>query len=109
MFIEIPKGDAILLKCVLHDWTNEDCVRILKNCWRSLSERGKVIIVDMITPIKPEINDISSNIVFGMDMTMLTQSSGGQERSFSQIETLASDSGFLRCEIICHANSHCVI
>ncbi|KAG2331556.1 hypothetical protein Bca52824_002736 [Brassica carinata] len=109
MFKEIPKGDAIFLKCVLHDWTNEDCVRILKNCWRSLSERGKVIIVDMITPIKPEINDFSSNIVFAMDMTMLTQCSGGKERSFSQIETLASDSGFLRCEVICQANSHCVI
>ncbi|ESQ29063.1 hypothetical protein EUTSA_v10023537mg [Eutrema salsugineum] len=109
MFTEIPKGDAILMKWILHDWTDEDCVKILKNCLQSLSKRGKVIIVDMIIPEKPKIKDLSSNIVFGMDMTMLTQLSGGKERSFSQIKTLASDSGFHRCEVICRAYSFCVV
>ncbi|VVA93625.1 unnamed protein product [Arabis nemorensis] len=109
MFTEIPKGDAIFMKWILHDWTDEDCVKILKNCWKSLSEGGKVIIVEMITPVKPKINDFSSNIVFAMDMSMLAQCSGGKERSFSQIETLALKSGFLRCEIICYAYSYCVI
>ncbi|EOA33902.1 hypothetical protein CARUB_v10021394mg [Capsella rubella] len=109
MFIEIPKGDAILLKWILHDWTDEDCVKILKKCWRSLSVKGKVIIVEMITPEDPKDNDISSNIVFGLDMLMLTQCSGGKERSLSQFKTLASDSGFLCCEIICLAYSYYVI
>ncbi|CAA7021652.1 unnamed protein product [Microthlaspi erraticum] len=30
MFIEIPKGDAIFMKWILHDWSDEDCVKILK-------------------------------------------------------------------------------
>jgi len=68
-----------------------------------------VIIVEVVTPEEPKINDISSNIVFGMDMLMLAVSSGGKERSLSQFETLASDSGFLRCVIICHAFSYSVI
>ncbi|VYS49845.1 unnamed protein product [Arabidopsis thaliana] len=93
MFKEIPKGDAIFMKWILHDWTDEDCVKILKNCWKSLPEKGKVIIVEVVTPEEPKINDISSNIVFGMDMLMLAVSSGGKERSLSQFETLASDSG----------------
>lgn len=63
----------------------------------------------MVTPVEPKINDISSNVVLAMDMLMLTQSSGGKERTLSQFETLASDSGFLRCEIICHAFSYSVI
>ncbi|XP_023643757.1 indole glucosinolate O-methyltransferase 4 isoform X2 [Capsella rubella] len=109
MFKEIPKGDAIVMKWILHDWNDEDCVKILRNCWKSLSEKGKVIIIDMITPVEPKINDTSSNIVFGMDMFMLTQCSGGKERSLPQFETLAFDSGFIRCEIICHSYSYSVI
>ncbi|KAG2249801.1 hypothetical protein Bca52824_089429 [Brassica carinata] len=109
MFIEVPKGDAILMKRVLHDWTDQDCVKILKNCWRSLPEKGKVIIVDIVTPIEPKNGDVFSNIVFSMDMLMLTQCSGGKERSLSQFEALASASGFLTCEIICLAYAFSVI
>ncbi|VVA95634.1 unnamed protein product [Arabis nemorensis] len=109
MFIEVPKGDAIFMKWILHDWTDEHCIKILKNCWKSLPEKGKVIIVEMITPIEPKRGDFSSNIVFGMDLLMLAQCSGGKERSFSQFESLAFDSGFLRCEIICVAYSYSVV
>lgn len=68
-----------------------------------------MILVEMITPLKPKINDVSSKLVLGRDMVMLTQCSGGREKSFSQFETLASDSGFLRCEIICSVNAFHVI
>ncbi|CAA7022844.1 unnamed protein product [Microthlaspi erraticum] len=109
MFIEVPKGDAIFMKLVLHDWNDEDCVKILKNCWKSLHEKGKVIIVEMVRPVKPKINDASSKVVLARDMVMLTLCSGGQEKSLSQFETLAFDSGFRRCEIICRVNSYHVI
>ncbi|KAG7540756.1 S-adenosyl-L-methionine-dependent methyltransferase [Arabidopsis thaliana x Arabidopsis arenosa] len=109
MFIEVPKGDAIFMKWILHDWNDEDCVKILKNCWKSLPEKGKVIIVDMVTPSEPKSDDLFSNIVFGMDMLVLTQCSGGKERSFSQFEALASASGFLKCEISALAYTYSVI
>ncbi|EFH63949.1 O-methyltransferase family 2 protein [Arabidopsis lyrata subsp. lyrata] len=109
MFIEVPKGDAIFMKWILHDWGDEHCIKILKNCWKSLPEKGKVIIVEMITPMEPKPNDFSSNTVLGMDLLMLTQCSGGKERSLSQFENLAFASGFLRCEIICLAYSYSVI
>ncbi|VVA95633.1 unnamed protein product [Arabis nemorensis] len=109
MFIEVPKGDAIFMKWILHDWTDEHCIKLLKNCWKSLPEKGKVIIVDMITPTEPKGGEISSNIVFAMDMLMLTQCSGGKERSLSEFENLAFDSGFLRCEVICLAYSYSII
>jgi hypothetical protein len=32
MFDEIPRCQAILMKWVLHDWSDEKCVDILKNC-----------------------------------------------------------------------------
>ncbi|XP_010416696.1 PREDICTED: indole glucosinolate O-methyltransferase 4-like [Camelina sativa] len=109
MFIEVPKGDAIFMKWILHDWTDELCIKILKNCWKSLPEKGKVIIVEMITPTEPKSGDFSSNTVFAMDLLMLTQCSGGKERSISQFESLAFGSGFVRCDIICLAYSYSVI
>ncbi|KAA3462336.1 caffeic acid 3-O-methyltransferase-like [Gossypium australe] len=32
MFENVPRGDAIFLKLVLHDWSDEKCLRLLKNC-----------------------------------------------------------------------------
>ncbi|KAG7590472.1 Winged helix DNA-binding domain superfamily [Arabidopsis suecica] len=109
MFIQVPKGDAVFMKWILHDWTDEHCIKILKNCWKSLPEKGKVIIVEFVTPKEPMSGDLSSNTVFAMDLLMLTQCSGGKERSLSQFENLAFASGFLRCEIICLAYSYSVI
>ncbi|KAJ4909159.1 O-methyltransferase family protein [Raphanus sativus] len=109
MFIEVPKGDAVFMKWILHDWTDELCMKLLKNCWKSLPENGKVIIVDLITPSEPKSGDFSSNYMFGMDMLMLTQCSGGKERSFLQLENLAFGSGFLRCEVVCGVHSYSVI
>ncbi|XP_010438010.1 PREDICTED: indole glucosinolate O-methyltransferase 4-like isoform X1 [Camelina sativa] len=109
MFIEVPKGDAIFMKWILHAWNDEDSVKILRNCWKSLPEKGKVVIVDMVTPTEPKSDDFFSNIVFGMDMLMLTQCSGGKERSFSQFEALASASGFQKCEIAALAYTFSVI
>ncbi|CAH8381577.1 unnamed protein product [Eruca vesicaria subsp. sativa] len=109
MFIEVPKGDAVFMKLILHDWTDEHCIKLLKNCWKSLPEKGKVIVVDMITPTEPKGSDLFSNTVFAMDMLMLTQCSGGKERSFSQLENLAHGSGFVKCEIVCLAYSYSVI
>ncbi|CAH8357619.1 unnamed protein product [Eruca vesicaria subsp. sativa] len=109
MFTEIPKGDAMFLKWILHCWNDEDCVKILKNCWRSLPETGKVIIVDVMKPTQPKIEDLYSNNAFAKDMVMLTFLSGGQERYFCEIEALAFASGFRRCEIICLAYSYSVI
>ncbi|KAG7587380.1 Winged helix DNA-binding domain superfamily [Arabidopsis thaliana x Arabidopsis arenosa] len=109
MFIEVPKGDAVFMKWILHDWTDEHCIKVLKNCWKSLPEKGKVIIVELVTPKEPMSGDLSSNTVFAMDLLMLTQCSGGKERSLSQFQNLAFASGFLRCEIICLAYSYSVI
>ncbi|PIN01555.1 hypothetical protein CDL12_25940 [Handroanthus impetiginosus] len=52
MFEAIPHADVVLLKWILHDWNDEDSVRILKKCKDAISNKkdkgGKVIIIDMI-------------------------------------------------------------
>ncbi|KAG7604054.1 O-methyltransferase domain [Arabidopsis thaliana x Arabidopsis arenosa] len=64
MFIDVPKGDAIFMRRILRDWNDKDCVKILTNCWKSLPEKGKVIIVDMVAPSEPKSDDIFSKVVW---------------------------------------------
>ncbi|VAH12641.1 unnamed protein product [Triticum turgidum subsp. durum] len=47
----VPPADAVLLKHVLHNWSDEDCVKILTRCRQAIShgaKAGKVIIIDTV-------------------------------------------------------------
>ena len=47
-FESIPNGaDAHLLKNTLHDWSDEDCLRILKNIYAAAEPRTKLLVVLM--------------------------------------------------------------
>jgi predicted RNA-binding protein with EMAP domain len=40
-----------MLQWVLHDWSDDECVKILKNCRKAMpskKEGGKVIIIDIV-------------------------------------------------------------
>ncbi|KAF2608784.1 hypothetical protein F2Q68_00046622 [Brassica cretica] len=106
---EVPKGEAIFMKWVFHAWNDENCIKILKNCWSSLPEKGKVIVVEMVMPKEPKSDDCSPNIGYTVDMFMLSLRGGGGERTLSQYEALAYASGFRRCELICRSFSFSLI
>lgn len=51
MFESFPSAHAVFLKWVMHDWGDEDCIKILKNCKKAIAPKdvgGKVIIADMV-------------------------------------------------------------
>ncbi|KAF8719267.1 hypothetical protein HU200_023963 [Digitaria exilis] len=51
MFESVPPADAMFFKWVLHDWGDEECTMILKNCRKAIPPRekgGKVIIIDIV-------------------------------------------------------------
>ncbi|KMZ71548.1 Glutathione S-transferase-O-methyltransferase fusion protein 5 [Zostera marina] len=90
MFENIPSGDAILLKWILHDWSDEQCVLLLKKCWETLGEKGKVIVIEGIVPISPN----ARNPIFESDVNMLTYCKGGKERTEMEFSSLAKKAGF---------------
>ncbi|EOY16315.1 Caffeic acid 3-O-methyltransferase 1 [Theobroma cacao] len=102
MFESVPKGDAIFMKWILHDWSDEHCLKLLKNCWEALPNGGKVIIVESILPEAPD-SSVSSNIVCEQDLLMLAQNPGGKERTRKEYEALALRTGFSGSEVICCA------
>ncbi len=50
MFKEVPTADAYMLKLVLHDWNDQECVQILSNIRRAASGKGRVLIIEHIVP-----------------------------------------------------------
>jgi hypothetical protein len=44
-FESVPAGDLYLLRFIHHDWNDEDCIRILKNCRRAMLPNSKLVLV----------------------------------------------------------------
>lgn len=93
LFVSIPTGDAIFLKWILHDWSDEECIQILKNCYKALPISGKAIIVEQILPEIPERSDAVRDVYF-MDLCMMVSFHHAKERTEREFRALASEAGF---------------
>ncbi|KAK9150231.1 hypothetical protein Syun_008540 [Stephania yunnanensis] len=100
MFQGIPSADAVLLKWILHDWNDEDCLKILKRCREAIVSKekvGKVIIIDIVVDHKGGNHD-STELQLMLD-TVLMISVDGRERSEREWEKLFMESGFTSYKI----------
>ncbi|KAJ3690476.1 hypothetical protein LUZ61_019640 [Rhynchospora tenuis] len=95
MFVKIPPADAILLKTVLHDWPDEDCVRILKRCKEAIEStknNGKVIVMDLVLDVETDDSkETETKLLFNFSMMSLA---GGKERTKKEWHDLILNAGF---------------
>ncbi|KAL5540023.1 hypothetical protein UlMin_043978 [Ulmus minor] len=108
MFVSVPKGDAIFMKWICHDWNDEHCLKILKNCYETLPVDGKVIVAECILPVAPG-SSLSTRCTVNNDVNMLVYNSGGKERTEKEFEALAEGAGFQGFRVVCEAfNIHVI-
>lgn len=107
MFETVPTGDAIFMKWIMHDWSDEDCIKILKNCRKAIPDTGKVIIVDVVLEadqgddiVKKKKKALDPNLGIVFDLVMVAHSSGGKERTEKEWKTILLEGGFGRYNII---------
>ncbi|XP_030928290.1 xanthohumol 4-O-methyltransferase-like isoform X1 [Quercus lobata] len=99
MFEAIPNADAVFMKWIMHDWNDESCVKILKNCRKAIPEEtGKVIIADVV--LQPEGNGLFDDTCLVFDLLMIAHSSGGKERTELEWKKVLEEGGFPRYNII---------
>ncbi|CAK9316187.1 unnamed protein product [Citrullus colocynthis] len=94
MFKVIPPADALFLKWILHDWSDEECVKILKNCKAAITSngyKGKVVVIDIVVRNKKEEDSMETQLLFDMLMMILV---GGKEREEKQWAQLIKEAGF---------------
>jgi hypothetical protein len=97
-FETVPSGgDLYFFKQLLHDWDDDSCLRLLRNC-RSRMEAGKKILVveQLIQPAGP------GRSALVLDMLMLALFTG-QERTEEQFRRLFASSGFALSQVIATA------
>ncbi|KAF9661715.1 hypothetical protein SADUNF_Sadunf19G0097500 [Salix dunnii] len=101
MFESVPSADAILLKWILHDWSDEECVKILQQCKEALGRNGKiggkVIIIDMILG-NQNWDEKSAETQLFFDLFIMACVSG-RERSEKELANLFFAAGFSNYKI----------
>ncbi|CAN8273637.1 unnamed protein product [Cochlearia groenlandica] len=101
MFVSVPKGDVIFLKWICHDWSDEHCLKLLKNCFEALPKNGKVIVMECLVPVTPDSSLLTKQVVH-LDCIMMAHTAGGRERTEEEFETLAIKVGFKGFKVICN-------
>ncbi|KAL6198683.1 hypothetical protein ACLB2K_028472 [Fragaria x ananassa] len=96
MLETIPDTQAIMLKWILHNWDDDHCKKILRNCWNALPNNGKVIVVEYcVLPEVIENTPETKNMLLVCDLLMMTFCTG-KERTTSQYDALAKSVGFIK-------------
>ncbi|KAK7257400.1 hypothetical protein RIF29_31356 [Crotalaria pallida] len=102
MFEAIPPTNSILLKSIMHNWNDEECIIILKNCKEAIIEskgiKGKVIIIDMVIGIEKGDNEtVETQLFYDMEMMVLVT---GKQRTEKEWAKLFFSAGFSTYNII---------
>ncbi|OMO70422.1 O-methyltransferase, family 2 [Corchorus olitorius] len=108
MFIDVPQGDVIFMKWVLHDWDDDRCLKLLKNCYNALPEFGKVVVVETILPESPSTDIVTKNNMM-IDMSMFNILPGAKERTKEQYKAMATKVGFTTFKLVCCAYGYWVM
>jgi hypothetical protein len=94
-FVALPENaDAYLMSHVLHDWDDDLCVAILRNCRAAIDPDGRLLIVEMVLPPGGEPHPSQM-----LDMIMLAIA-GGMERTEEQYGELLRRGGFRLTRVV---------
>lgn len=86
----IPSGgDAYIMKNIMHNFDDKDCVTILKNIRKVIPQNGRILILEMVIP---EDNKPFYGKVF--DLQMLLGADGAKERTKNEFAEIFSLAGF---------------
>jgi SAM-dependent methyltransferase len=88
-FQSVPgDADAYVLANVLHDWDDDNAVRILRSCREAMRGETRLLLIDYLVPAHPDPHPAKT-----MDLLMLMYT-GGRERTETELKDLLTQAGF---------------
>jgi O-methyltransferase domain len=94
-FKSVPTGgDAYILKRILHDWSDQRCVRILRTCREAMGEKTRILVVDAVVP--PGNESHPSKV---MDILMMALVEG-RERTEEEFRELYRQAGLKLTRVV---------
>lgn len=88
MFESVPEADVYFMKHILHDWNDEECVRILQNVHAASPSKARVFVAEFVIP-DPKTPHFSK--LFDVHMLCATT---GRERTEKEYAVLFEQSGW---------------
>jgi SAM-dependent methyltransferase len=89
-FTEVPAGaDTYLMRWVLHNWSDDQCARVLENCHRAMRPSGRLLVLEQVMP--PRVDPSTETV--SLDLGMLVHL-GGCERTEDEFRQLLRRGGF---------------
>lgn len=85
-----------MLQWILHDWSDEDCVRILQRCKEAIPLGGKVIIIETVMDNDKDPEITRQRLIMNMHMMLFH---GGKERTKEEWQMLIHTAGYSKCQI----------
>ena len=90
-FDAIPRGgDLYLLSRVVHDWPDDDAVRILQSCRRAMNDDARLVLVEAVIADRP--SDQPGAVLMDLHMLVLGL---GKERTAAEFSALLARAGFV--------------
>jgi O-methyltransferase domain/Dimerisation domain len=87
-FESVPAGgDVYLVKHILHDWNDAECVKILRNVREAMIQVGRVVVVEMLITDKGPPSPVAL-----LDLNMLVMLTG-KERTAEDFAALFAKAG----------------
>lgn len=103
-FDSVPEGaDIYYLRHILHDWRDEEAIKILSSCRKAMSENARLLVVEMV--IKKD-NEHQFGKVLDVSMLALLH---GKERTKEEYAEVFGKSGFKLSQVIPTASPYSII
>ena len=88
-----PAADWLLLKSVIHDWSDERSRVILRNCAKAIAHGGRLAVIEPFAlPTGASVPPAFAWVMAFSDLNMLVNT-GGKERSREEFERLIESAG----------------
>jgi biotin operon repressor len=92
-FVSVPGGgDAYVLSRVMNGFNDERALAILNNCYRVMTEKSKLLLIQRVLPVRVKYSDAIQALVLS-DFNMMVMN-GGRERTEAEYRTLLEAAGF---------------
>ncbi|WP_194898229.1 methyltransferase [Catenulispora pinisilvae] len=102
-FAAVPTADIYLLGWVLHNWSDQDCRRILGTIAAAAAPGARLLILEGLVPPGDEPHPVK-----GLDLTMLGIL-GGKERTEQEFRDLLDSAGFTLDRVVATPSPYMIL
>ncbi|OJH35775.1 hypothetical protein BON30_37635 [Cystobacter ferrugineus] len=103
-FESVPAGhDVYMMKMIIHDWADDQAVRILRSCRQAMREDSKLLLIEQLLPERK-----LSGVQMFIDLTMMAMF-GSKERTATEFQVLFAQAGLELTRTIDLVNGYAII